>query len=114
MRVKGGFKSRQRRKKILKRTKGYYSSGSRSHVFAKERNDIALTYSHRDRRNRKRDFRGLWIQRINAAARINNTTYSRLMGALHKAGIELDRKVLSDMAIFDAAGFTALVKQVGL
>lgn len=112
MRVKRGFKARRRRKKVLKRAKGYRGSNSSCFITAKEKNDRALVYAYRDRKQRKRDFRRLWTQRINAAARLNGTTYSRLIGALKKANVELDRKVLADMAITDAAGFSALVQKV--
>ncbi len=111
-RVKRGFKARRRRNKVLKRAKGYYSAGSRTFTVAIERNDRALAFAYRDRRVKKRSFRRLWTQRINAAARMNGTTYSRLIGALKKSGIELDRKILADMAVFDVAGFTAIVKEV--
>ena len=114
MRAKGGVKARRRHKKILKRAKGYYSAASRSFSQAAERVDRALAFAFRDRKVRKREFRGLWTVRINAAARLNGTTYSRLMGAIHKSGIELDRKVLADMAVKDADGFSRLVQQVGL
>ncbi len=110
-RVKRGFKARRRRKKVLKRASGYYSSRSRLFSVAKELNDRALAYAFRDRKTRKRSFRALWTQRINAAARLNGTTYSRLIGALKNKGIELDRKSLADLAIFDANGFSNLVKE---
>ena len=112
MRVKGGVVTRRRHKRLLKRASGFYSANSRAFTHAREKVDRALKYEYRDRRTRKRDMRALWIQRINAAARINGTSYSTLMGALKKANIGLDRKVLSDLAIQDAAGFSALVKQV--
>lgn len=112
MRVKGGFTNRRRHKKVLKRAKGYRNANSRSYTHVVEVQDRALVYAYRDRKVRKRDFRSLWTVRINAAARQNGTTYSRFMGALAKSGIALDRKVLADMAVFDPAGFTALVKQV--
>ena len=112
MRVKGGVVTRRRHKKLLKRAEGFYSANSRSFTHAREKVDRALVYEYRDRRTKKREIRALWIQRINAAARMNGTSYSTLMGALKKAGIELDRKVLSDMAIRDASAFTSLVKQV--
>jgi len=111
-RVTRGIKARRRRKKILKRAKGYYSSGSRVLQVARNLNDRGLAYAYRDRKVRKRDFRRLWTQRINAAARMNGTTYSRLIGALGKSSIELDRKTLADMAISDPKGFSALVQQV--
>lgn len=109
-RVKGGTTSRARHKKILKRTKGFYSAGSRAYIHAVEKHDHALQYAYRDRRVKKRNFRQLWNQRINAAARLNGTSYSRLLGGLHKAGIEINRKALADLAITDAAAFTALCK----
>jgi len=114
MRVKRGTVARKRRKKVLERASGYYSAGSRLFTVAKERNDRALVYAYRDRKAKKREFRKLWTQRINAAARMNGTTYSVLMGALKKANIDLDRKVLAEIAIFDPAGFSAVVKQAGL
>jgi large subunit ribosomal protein L20 len=110
MRVKGGFTNRRRHKKVLKRTKGYYSAGSRAYIHAVEKNDRALAYAYRHRRMKKREFRALWNQRINAAARINGTSYSRLIGGLAKQGIEINRKMLADLAINDAAGFAALCK----
>ncbi len=108
MRVKRGFKARRRRKKILKLAKGF--RGGRSKLFrtASDAVDKALMYSYRDRRARKRDFRRLWITRINAAARMNDLSYSRLMNGLKKAGIDLDRKVLADLAISDPAGFSQI------
>ena len=112
MRVKGGIVTRRRHKKILKRAKGYYAANSRCFTHATEKVDHGLQYAYRDRRTKKREIRQLWTQRINAAARLNGTTYSRLMGALRKASITLDRKILADMAIFDANGFTALVSKV--
>ena len=107
-RAKSGMTNRRRHKKVLKRTKGYYSAGSRSYTHAVEKNDRAMAYAYKHRKMKKRDFRALWNQRINAAARLNGTTYSRLIGGLVKAGIKLDRKVLSDMALTDAASFTSL------
>lgn len=112
MRVKGGIVTRRRHKKILKRAKGYYAAGSRCFNHATEKVDHGLQYAYRDRRVFKREIRKLWTQRINAAARLNGTSYSRLMGALRKANVTLDRKVLADMAIFDASGFSALVSKV--
>ncbi len=108
MRVKRGTVAKKRRQKVLKRAKGFYSSGSRNFTVAKEMSDRALCYAYRDRKNRKREFRRLWNQRINAAARINGISYSKFMGGLKKAGIELDRKVLADMAIFNPASFAEL------
>ncbi len=112
MRVKGGVVTRRRHKKLLKRASGFYSANSRAFTHAREKVDRALAYEYRDRRTKKREIRALWIQRINAAARMNGTTYSRFMNGLKKAGIELDRKVLSDMAIRDTQGFASLVKTV--
>ena len=112
MRVKGGVVSRRRRNKVLKRASGYYSSGSRLYIYAKERYDRALAYAYRDRKQRKRQFRKLWITRISAAAKINGVSYSKFMGALLRTEIQLDRKVLADMAIFDAKGFSELVQKV--
>jgi large subunit ribosomal protein L20 len=110
-RVKRGTKARQRRKKVLKRAKGYYGSNSRLFVTAQEVVDRAGVYAYRDRKVRKREFRTLWNQRINAAARMNGTTYSKLIGLLTKVGIALDRKVLADLAVNDPAAFTAVVHQ---
>lgn len=104
-RVKRGFKARQRRNKVLKLAKGY--RGARSKLFrsATEAVDRALNYAFRDRRVKKRDFRALWIIRINAAARINGITYSKLIHGLKVAKIEIDRKVLADLAVSDPSGF---------
>lgn len=109
-RVKSGKTNRARHKKVLKRTKGFYSAGSRAYIHAVEKMDRALAYEYRDRKVKKREFRALWTQRINAAARLNGTTYSRLIGGLAKAGIEMNRKVLADLAVRDAAAFAALCK----
>ncbi len=110
-RVKRGTKARARRKKVLKRAKGYYGSNSRLFVTAQEVVDRAGVYAYRDRKVRKREFRSLWTVRINAAARMNGTTYSKLMGAINKAGILLDRKILADLAVKDPAAFTAVVQK---
>jgi large subunit ribosomal protein L20 len=107
-RVKSGMTNRRRHKKVLKRAKGYYSAGSRSYAHAVEKNDRGMAFAYKHRKMKKRSFRALWTQRINAAARMNGTTYSRLIGGLIKAGIELDRKVLADLAITDAAAFSSL------
>lgn len=111
-RVKRGFKARQRRNKILKEAKGF--RGGHSKLFTTAANTVmkAKMYAYRDRRNKKREFRKLWIIRINAAAKENGLSYSRFMGGLIKAGIELDRKVLSDMAINDPAAFTKVANMV--
>ena len=110
-RVKRGTKARARRKKVLKRAKGYYGSNSRLFVTAQEVVDRAGVFAYRDRKVRKREFRSLQTVRINAAARMNGTTYSRLIGALTKSGIALDRKMLADLAVKDPAAFSAVVKQ---
>ena len=109
MRVKRGIKARRRRKKILKLAKGY--RGGRSKLFrtAADAVDKALMYAYRDRRVRKRDFRKLWIARINAAARLNNLSYSKFIHGLKLAGVELDRKVLAELAISDPSGFSQIV-----
>jgi large subunit ribosomal protein L20 len=107
-RAKGGFKTRQRRNRVLKRAEGFWGKKKNCFRSAQEAVDRALAYSYRDRRNRKREFRSLWIIRINAAARLAGISYSRLMDGLHKAGIALDRKVLADLAVRDAAAFSAL------
>lgn len=107
-RVKRGFKARQRRNKVLKLAKGY--RGARSKLFrsATEAVDRALNYAFRDRRVKKRDFRALWITRINAAARINGLSYSRLIHGLKTAKVEIDRKVLADLAVSDPRGFAEI------
>ena len=111
-RVKRGFKARRRRKKILKMARGYVGGRHRLFRTATEAVDRALAYAYRDRKARKRDFRKLWITRINAAARLNGMSYSKLIGALKKADIELDRKVLSNLAIVDPNAFSQVVKTV--
>lgn len=110
MRVKRGTRRAQKRKKILKQAKGYYGAKSKAFKVAKEAVEKSLSYSYRDRRNRKRDFRRLWIVRINAAARHHGLSYNRLMGGLKKAGCGLDRKILADLAVEDPSGFAALVE----
>ncbi|MFV0437508.1 MAG: 50S ribosomal protein L20 [Desulfopila sp.] len=109
-RVTRGFKARRRRNKVLKLAKGYYGARSRLYKSATEAVDRALVYAYRDRRAKKRDFRRLWIARINAGAQMNDMSYSKLMGGLKKAGIELDRKVLANMAILDANAFSKVVQ----
>ncbi len=101
--------SRQRRKRILKKAKGFRGSRSKLIRTAKDAIFKAQTWAYRDRKTRKRNFRALWVQRINAATRAEGMTYSRFIEGLHAAGIELDRKVLSDLAIHDAAAFSAVV-----
>lgn len=109
-RVARGFKARRRRNRVLKLAKGYRGGRSRLFRTATEAVDRGLTYAYRDRKARKRDFRRLWIARISAGAKLNNLSYSKLMGGLKKANIDLDRKVLSNMAILDAPAFTKLVQ----
>jgi large subunit ribosomal protein L20 len=111
-RVKRGTKRRARRKKLLKHTKGFFLTKGKLYRSAREAVNRSLRYSYRDRRARKRDFRALWIQRIGAAARNNGTTYSQLIHGLKAGGIEIDRKILADMAVRDAEGFRALVRSV--
>ena len=108
-RVKRGVQARRRHKKILEQAKGYYGARSRSYRVAKQAVIKAAQYAYRDRRARKRDFRSLWIVRINAQARAEGMTYSQLIAGLKKAGIALDRKVLADLAVHDKAAFGALV-----
>ena len=104
--------SRAKRKKILKLTRGYY--GCRKNVWTVAKNTLekGLTYAYRDRKNKKRNFRALWIQRINAAARLEDLSYSKLMGLIHKAGIQLNRKVLADLAVNNPEAFKAIVDKV--
>ncbi|MGI6776987.1 MAG: 50S ribosomal protein L20 [Acetivibrionales bacterium] len=111
-RVKGGLRTRKRHKKVLKLAKGYFGGKSKLFRVANQAVMKSLTYAYRDRKAKKRDFRKLWITRINAAARINGLSYSKFMNGLKKAGISLNRKVLADMAVNDSAGFSQLVSQV--
>ena len=104
--------SRAKRKRILKLTRGYFGARKNVWTVAKNTWEKGLTYAYRDRRNKKRNFRALWIQRINAAARLNGMSYSQLMGALAKAGIEINRKVLADLAMNNPQAFTAIVEKV--
>ncbi len=108
MRIRRGFKARKRRQKVLKLAKGF--RGGRSKLFrtAADSVDKALNYAYRDRKQRKRQFRRLWVARINAAARMNDLSYSRFIGGLKKAGVSLDRKVLAELAISDPAGFSQI------
>ena len=108
-RVKRSMTARKKRRKILKLAKGYFSTRSRLYTVATEAVDRALKFAFRDRRARKRDFRVLWIARINAAARLNNVTYSRLMNGMKRAGIMIDRKVLADLAVNDPKAFSQIV-----
>ncbi|MEW6218210.1 MAG: 50S ribosomal protein L20 [Thermodesulfobacteriota bacterium] len=109
-RVKRGFKARQRRNKVLKLAKGYRGGRSRLYRTATETVDRALVYAYRDRRQRKRDFRRLWIVRIGAGAALHGLSYSRFMGGLKKANVELDRKVLAHLALVDPASFGQLAQ----
>ncbi len=109
-RVTRGFKARRRRNRVLKIAKGFRGGRSRLYKSATEAVDRALVYAYRDRRTKKRDFRRLWIARINAGARMNEMSYSKLMGGLKKANIDLDRKVLANLAILDADAFTRVVQ----
>lgn len=109
-RVKRAVHAHKKRRTTLNRAKGYYGAKSRSYRAAKEQVQHSLQYVYRDRRNKKREIRRLWITRINAGARQNGLSYSVFMNGLKKAGVELDRKILSDMAINDPAAFTALTE----
>ncbi len=109
-RVKGGNVSKNRRRKVLKQAKGYFGSKHRLYKTAQEQVFHSGTYAFRDRRQNKRNFRKLWITRINAACRLNDISYSKFIAGLNKAGIEINRKMLSEIAINDAASFTELVK----
>jgi large subunit ribosomal protein L20 len=111
-RVKRGVTAHARHKKVLELAKGYRGRGGTAYRIAIEKVEKALRYAYRDRRNKKRDFRGLWIQRINAAVREHGLTYSRFIAGLKKAGIEMDRKVLAAIAYDDAATFAEIVKKV--
>ncbi len=110
-RVKTGVVRRRRHKKVLKLARGFYSGRRKHFRKAKEQLERSLVYAFRDRKQKKREFRRLWIVRINAACRLNDINYSRFMNGLKKAGVELDRKILADMAMNDAAAFTAVVAQ---
>ena len=110
-RVKRGTKRRARRKKILRRTKGFFLTKSKLYQSAQEAVGRAERFSYRDRRVRKRQYRQLWIQRIGAGARLNGLSYSQLMHGLKAAGVEIDRKILADLAVKDAAAFTQLAEQ---
>ncbi|HEV8679115.1 MAG TPA: 50S ribosomal protein L20 [Stellaceae bacterium] len=110
-RVKRGVTAHARHKKVLALAKGYRGRGGTAYRVAIEKVEKGLQYAYRDRRNRKRDFRGLWIQRINAGAREHGVTYSQLMHGIKLAGIDLDRKVLSDLAVREPEAFAAIVSQ---
>jgi large subunit ribosomal protein L20 len=109
MRVKKGFKARRRRNSILKLAKGF--RGRRKNCFKRANQAVerALDYATRDRRQKRRDFRKLWIVRINAAARLNGVSYSKLIAGMAKKGVTIDRKIMADLAVFDPAGFSAVV-----
>ena len=110
-RVKTGVVRRRRHKKVLKLARGFFSARHKHFRKAKEQLERSLVYAYRDRRQKKRDFRRLWIVRINAACRLNDISYSRFINGLNKANIELDRKILADLAMNDAKAFAALAKQ---
>lgn len=109
-RAKGGSKSRQRHKKIMKLAKGYVGGRGRLYRSAVETVERALAFSYRDRRVKKRSFRGLWVTRIGAAAKLNGLSYSQLIQGLHKAGVELDRKMLAELAVVDLPAFAELAQ----
>ena len=109
-RTKGGSKSRQRRKKIMKLAKGYVGGRGRLYRSARETVERALAFAYRDRRIKKRTFRGLWITRIGAAAKINGLSYNQLMTGLKQAGVELDRKILAEIAVADMSAFGQLAQ----
>ncbi|EAI8761273.1 50S ribosomal protein L20 [Campylobacter jejuni] len=109
-RVKTGVVRRRRHKKVLKLARGFYSGRRKHFRKAKEQLERSLVYAYRDRRRKKRDFRRLWIVRINAACRLNDLSYSRFINGLKKAGIELDRKILADLAMNDAAAFAKITE----
>lgn len=111
-RVKGGVRTRARHKKILKLAKGYFGAKSKLYRIANEAVMKSLSYAYRDRKQKKREYRKLWIARINAAARLNGLSYSKFMNGLKKSGISLNRKVLADMAVNDAEGFKMLIEKV--
>lgn len=111
-RVKGALRTRARHKKIIKLAKGYFGKKSKNFRIANQAVMKSLSYAYRDRKTKKRNFRQLWITRINAAARINGMSYSKFMNGMKKAGINLNRKVLADMAVNDAEGFAQLVSSV--
>ena len=110
-RVKRGTKRNDRRKKILKRASGYFLTKSKLYQAAQEAVERGLKFAYSGRRQKKRQYRSLWIVRINAAAKLNNISYSQLINGLKKAGVDLDRKILADLAVNDAQGFAALVEQ---
>src|SRR4249920_3390613 len=110
-RVKRSVHGRKKRRKVLEQAKGYYGRKHSSYRFAKEQVEHSLVYAYRDRKNKKRTFRSLWIVRINAAARANGLSYNQLISGLHKASVELDRKSLADLAVSDPQAFTVVAEQ---
>jgi large subunit ribosomal protein L20 len=110
-RVKRSVAARKKRRKVLEQAKGYYGRKSTHYRYAKEQVEHSLVYAYRDRRNKKRTLRSLWIVRINAAARANDLSYNQFMNGLRKAGIELDRKSLADLAVADPAAFAVVAEQ---
>ncbi len=110
-RVKRSVHARKKRRKVLDQAKGYYGRKSTHYRYAKEQVEHSLVYAYRDRRNKKRTFRQLWIVRINAAARTNGLSYNQLMNGIHKAGIELDRKSLADLAVSDPQAFALVAER---
>jgi large subunit ribosomal protein L20 len=110
-RVKRSVHARKKRRKVLEQAKGYWGLKKSSYRYAKEQVDHSLVYAYRDRKNKKRTFRSLWIVRINAAARANGMSYNRFIAGVHAAGIELDRKSLADIAVSDPAAFAVVAEQ---
>jgi len=110
-RVKRSVHARKKRRKVLEQAKGYWGLKSKSYTRAKEQVEHSLVYAYRDRKNKKRTFRRLWIIRINAAARANGLSYNQFISGLSKAGVELDRKVLADLAVNDPQGFARVAEQ---
>ena len=110
-RVKRSVHARKKRRKVLEQAKGYWGLKNSSYRYAKEQVEHSLVYAYRDRKNRKRTMRGLWIIRINAAARANGLSYNQFMAGLRKANVELDRKILADLAVSDPAAFGAIAAQ---
>jgi large subunit ribosomal protein L20 len=110
-RVKRSVHARKKRRKVLEQAKGYWGLKKSSYRYAKEQVDHSLVYAYRDRKNKKRTFRSLWIVRINAAARANGMSYNRFIAGLHAAGIELDRKSLAELAVSDPAAFAVVAEQ---
>ena len=110
-RVKRSVHARKKRRKVLSQAKGYWGLKKSSYKYAKEQVEHSLVYAYRDRKNKKRTFRQLWIVRINAAARANGLSYNQFISGLHKAGVELDRKVLADLAVSDPVAFSAIAER---